>query len=184
MMPARLTRAEATSRARVEPLSGTGSNCFPTPDLGRHWPSGVGSLPVGTSEPSSHLYLLCSHCHPNRDSESAESLAHSSLGGAPRPGAALPTRAPSVARGRRFRLIRSLGPSRSSDPGSGVGTRRSPNWLEANREALNRAIAFRNECSSQLFKRPKDAAVKAEFARARQVLRRPSGALELGSESI
>ena len=61
MMPARLTRAEATSRARVEPLSGTGSNCFPTIDLGRHWPSGVGSL--GTSEPNSE-----SHCHPNRES--------------------------------------------------------------------------------------------------------------------
>ena len=39
-------------------------------------------------------------------------------------------------------------------------------------QALNKAIAFRNECSGQLFKRPKDAAVKAEFARARQVLRK------------
>ena len=45
-----------------------------------------------------------------------------------------------------------------------VTSRRSPNWFEAHREALNKAIAFRNECSSQLFKRPKDAAVKAEFA--------------------
>ena len=53
-----------------------------------------------------------------------------------------------------------------------VTSRRSPNWFEAHREALNKAIAFRNECSSQLFKRPKDAAVKAEFARARQVLRK------------
>ncbi len=51
-------------------------------------------------------------------------------------------------------------------------SRRSPNWFEADREAPNKAIAFRNECSGQLFKRPKDAAVKAEFARARQVLRK------------
>ena len=57
-----------------------------------------------------------------------------------------------------------------------VTNRRSPNWFGADREALNKAIAsaFRNECSGQLqvFKRPKDAAVKAEFARARQVLRK------------
>jgi hypothetical protein len=53
-----------------------------------------------------------------------------------------------------------------------VTSRRNPNWFEADREALNKAIAFRNECSGQLFKRPKDAAVKAEFARARQVLRK------------
>jgi hypothetical protein len=53
-----------------------------------------------------------------------------------------------------------------------VTSRRNPNWFEADREALNTAIAFRNECSGQLFKRPKDAAVKAEFARARQVLRK------------
>ena len=30
--------------------------------------------------------------------------------------------------------------------------------------------SFRHECSGQLFKSPRDAAVKAEFARARQVL--------------
>ena len=53
-----------------------------------------------------------------------------------------------------------------------VTSRRNPNWFEADREALNKAIAFRNECSGQLFKRPKDAAVKAEFARAHQVLRK------------
>ncbi len=52
-----------------------------------------------------------------------------------------------------------------------VTSRRNPNWFGGDREALNKAIAFRTECSSQLFKRPKDAAVKAEFARARQVLR-------------
>ncbi len=42
-----------------------------------------------------------------------------------------------------------------------VTSRCNPNWFEADREALNnlKAIAFRNECSSQLFKRPKDAAV-------------------------
>ena len=51
-------------------------------------------------------------------------------------------------------------------------SRRSPNWFEADREAPNKAIAFRNKCSGQLFMRPKDAAVKAEFARARQVLRK------------
>jgi hypothetical protein len=57
-----------------------------------------------------------------------------------------------------------------------VTSRRNPNWFEeADREALNKAIAFRNECSGQLFKRPKDAAVKAEFARARQVLRKALG---------
>ncbi len=38
-----------------------------------------------------------------------------------------------------------------------VTSRHSPSWFEAHREALNKAIAFRNECSSQLFKRPKDA---------------------------
>ncbi len=34
-----------------------------------------------------------------------------------------------------------------------VTNRRSPNWFEAlaHREALNEAIEFRNECSSQLF---------------------------------
>ncbi len=32
-------------------------------------------------------------------------------------------------------------------------------WFEANRETLDKAITSRNECSSQLFKRPKDAAV-------------------------
>ena len=55
-----------------------------------------------------------------------------------------------------------------------VTSRRNPNWfqVEADREALNKAIAFRNECSGQLFKRQKDAAVKAEFAHARQVLRK------------
>ena len=53
-----------------------------------------------------------------------------------------------------------------------VTSRRSPNWFEANREILNKAIAVRNQCSGQLFKRPNDAAVKAEFARARQVLRK------------
>ncbi len=53
-----------------------------------------------------------------------------------------------------------------------VTSRCNPNWFEADREALNKAIAFRNECSSQLLKRPKDAAVKAEFARARQVRRK------------
>jgi hypothetical protein len=51
-------------------------------------------------------------------------------------------------------------------------SRRNPNWFDADREALNKAIAFRNECSGQRFKRPKDAAVKAEFARTRQVLRK------------
>jgi hypothetical protein len=75
-----------------------------------------------------------------------------------------------------------------------VTNRRSPNWFEADREALNKAIAsaFRNECSGQLqvFKRPKDAAVtrkpEAEFARARQVLRKAvrRAQLEPGSESI
>jgi hypothetical protein len=49
-----------------------------------------------------------------------------------------------------------------------VKSRRNPNWFEAGREALNKAIAFRNECSGQLFKRPKDAAVTAEFARAHE----------------
>ncbi len=49
---------------------------------------------------------------------------------------------------------------------------RSQNWFEANRETPNKAITSRDECSSQLFKRPKDAAVKAEFARARQVPRK------------
>jgi hypothetical protein len=49
-----------------------------------------------------------------------------------------------------------------------VTSRCNPNWFEADREALDKAIASRNGCSSQLFKRPKDAAVKAEFARARQ----------------
>ncbi len=53
-----------------------------------------------------------------------------------------------------------------------VTSRCNPNWFEADREALNKAIASRNACSSQLFKRPKDAAVKAEFARARQVRRK------------
>ena len=52
-----------------------------------------------------------------------------------------------------------------------VTSRRNPNWFEADREAPNKAIALRNECSGQLFKSPlaKDAAVKAKFARARQV---------------
>ena len=47
----------------------------------------------------------------------------------------------------------------------------SPSWFEAHREALNRAIAFRNHWSGLLFKRPKDAAVKAALPRARQVIR-------------
>ena len=65
-----------------------------------------------------------------------------------------------------------------------VTNRRSPNWFEANRETLTKAIAFRNECSGQLFKRPKDAAVKAEFARARQVLRKAVRRARARSESI
>jgi hypothetical protein len=50
--------------------------------------------------------------------------------------------------------------------------RRSPSWFKTDREVLIKGIASRSKRSGQLFKRPKDTAIKAEFARARHVLRK------------